>query len=106
MQEIDQVGIVLTGPHADRFALVGDHRADNGGLKLLGRNGPGLRGGAAPESVNVAVRFNGAAEPGLYTATVRIVTQAGNLGVCSAGNPGEPLRNLFYLDIPVQATVE
>jgi hypothetical protein len=107
MQEIDQVGIVLTGPHADQFALVGDHRADNGGLKLLGRDGaPGLRGGAAPESVNFAVRFNGAAKPGLYTATVRIVTQAGNLGVCSAGNPGEPLRNLFYLDIPVQATVE
>jgi hypothetical protein len=106
MQEIDQVGIVLTGPHADQFALVGDHRADNGGLKLLGRNGPGLRGGAAPESVNFSVRFNGVAEPGLYKATVRIVTQAGNLGVCSAGNPGEPLRNLFYLDIPVQATVE
>jgi hypothetical protein len=38
-------------------------------------------------------------------ATVRIVTQAGNAGMLSQGMAGEPLGNLFYLDIPVTAEV-
>jgi hypothetical protein len=51
------------------------------------------------------VRFRGSDEPGDYAATVRIVTQAGNMGRLSSGREGEPLPQLFYVDIPVSVTV-
>ncbi len=106
IQETDHVGIVLVGPHADKFSLGGDNRTDSGGIALLGGDGePGLRGGAVPESETFTVRFNGAPEAGQYTAAVRIVTQAGNLGLLSTGGDGEPLPGLYYLDIPVTVQV-
>jgi hypothetical protein len=51
------------------------------------------------------VRFRGADRPGEYRATLRIVTQAMNAGVLSAGQRGEPPINLHYLDIPLSVRV-
>jgi hypothetical protein len=51
------------------------------------------------------VRFRGADRPGEYRATLRIVTQAMNAGVLSAGQPGEPPIHLHYLDIPLSVRV-
>jgi len=41
----------------------------------------------------------------VHTATVRVCTQAGNVGIMSTGQPGEPLPYLFYVDIPVKIEV-
>jgi hypothetical protein len=51
------------------------------------------------------VRFRGRPEPRRYNASVRVVTQAGNLGKPSPGGPGEPLPGLFFVEVPVEATV-
>jgi hypothetical protein len=51
------------------------------------------------------VRFRGSDRPGDFSATVRIVTQAGNVGRLSSGADGEPLPQLFYVDIPVSVAV-
>ena len=48
----------------------------------------------------------GATQPGTYHATVRIVTQAGNVGTKSTGADGEPLQELYYIDIPIEAKVK
>jgi sialate O-acetylesterase len=104
----DHVGAVLTGPSAERFEFVSEHRgATPRELKLIGPDGqPGLVGGQAPESEPLVVRFLGADQPGEYAATVRIVSQAGNVGVLSFARPGEPPVNLYYLEIPVRVKVE
>ena len=102
------VGIELTGEHADRFELVSEHVVENGhGIRLVGADGkPGLEGGSQPEFEPFKVRFRGAAKPGEYQAILRVVTQAGNVGTKSAGKAGEPLKELYYVDIPVAATVK
>ena len=51
------------------------------------------------------MRFLGAETAGDYQGILRVVTQAGNLGVLSQGGPGEPPTNLYYVDIPIQAHV-
>jgi hypothetical protein len=106
MQVNDYTGLVLVGKDAGRFALVGDHLSETGGLRLVGADGqPGLLGGAQPEQEAFAVKFLGAETPGAFTATVRLVTQAGNLGTLSTGKDGEPLAGLYYVDIPVTVQV-
>jgi hypothetical protein len=105
----EHVGCELVGTDAGLFALVGGQAAEDGRtLSLVGADGePGLTGGPAgrAEAEPFRVRFRGAAEPGTYTAAVRIVTQAGNAGNISSGKPGEPLPGLFFLDIPIEAVV-
>ncbi len=107
IQENDHTGVILIGKDAKLFRLKGEHPAPGGGLLLVGADGqPGLSGGAEPEKEAFAVAFLGTPEPGDYTATVRIVTQAGNLGVCSAGKDDEPLAGLFYVDMTVKVKVQ
>ena len=60
-------------------------------------------GGEDPESEVLTVEFLGAEKPGTYSATLRIVTQAGNLGKVSSG--GDVPENIHHVDIPVQAAV-
>ncbi|CAN5455296.1 hypothetical protein BH09VER1_BH09VER1_36460 [soil metagenome] len=107
LQKIDDVGVELVGPQAAMFELKGEHATPDGlGIKLLGASGkPGLLGGPQPESESYTVQFRGASQPGKYTATVRIVTQAGNMGTLSKGEAGQPLINLSYVDIPVTVEV-
>ncbi len=103
LQSIDDVGVVLIGDQAPRFELGDGGQA----LKLLGADGQsGLAGGETPETEGLTVRFIGSDQPGDYTCTVRIVTQAGNLGTCSTGKPGEPLAGLYYVDVPVAVHVK
>lgn len=107
LQENGHTGVVLTGKDARLFRLKGEHTGPDGGLLLIGADGqPGLLGGTQPERETFAVEFLGAPEAGEYTASVRIVTQAGNLGVCSTGKEGEPLAGLYYVDIPVLVRVK
>ncbi len=103
----DHVGAILIGPDAERFAFVTEHAGETPRqLKLIGADGQGgLLGGASPESEPLVVRFLGSDKPGTYRATVRIVTQAMNLGTLSTLSEGEPPFNLHYVDIPVQAEV-
>ncbi len=103
----DEVGAVLIGKQAGLFEFISEHRgATPQTLRLVGGDGKGgLSGGPTPESETLALRFTGADQPGTYVATVRIVTQAMNLGVLSAGLPGEPPKGLYYLDLPVTAQV-
>jgi len=104
----DDTGAVLLGADAERFELVGDHATeDKHAVRFIGGDGEGgLVGGETPEAETFAVRFTGASEPGTYRATLRIVTQAANLGVRSTAQQGEPPVNLFYSDIPIEAAVE
>lgn len=106
--ETDHVGAVLIGKDAGLFEFVSEHRgATPQELKLVGADGKGgLVGGPTPEAEKLVVRFVGSAKPGRYTATARVVTQAGNLGTLSDGAPGEPFAHLWYVDIPVSATVK
>ena len=101
------VGAVILGEQAGLFEFTGEHRgATRQALRFLGADGKsGLRGGSAPESESVVMRFRGADRPGEYRAKLRIVTQAMNAGVLSAGQPGEPPINLHYLDIPISVRV-
>ncbi len=103
----DHVGVVLIGPDAERFEFVSEQvGATRRELKLVGGDGQGgLTGGPEPESERFAIRFLGADQPGTYRATLRIVTQAGNLGTRSRGEAGEPPVNFYYLDRPVSAEV-
>jgi len=104
----DHVGAEIIGPAAERFAFVTKHPGENAQqLRLIGVDGtPGLVGGAHPEPEPLQIRFLGAPAAGTYQATIRIVTQAGNTGTLSTGRPGEPLENLFCVDIPVTVRVE
>lgn len=104
----DHVAAVLIGENADVFEIAGAKTGEaKRHLELLGDDGKGgLRGGSEPEKETFALRFVGAPEAGAYACTLRVVTQAGNLGVLSQGEPGEPPVNLYYFDIPVQATVK
>jgi hypothetical protein len=104
----DHVGAVLLGDRANLFEFVSDHLgATPQELKLIGADGqPGLVGGPTPESEDVLVRFKGAPQPGEYSCTLRIVTQAANTGTMSLIHPGEPPYNLFYVDIPISVTVQ
>jgi hypothetical protein len=105
LQENDFTGIVLVGGDAAKFSLEGGSARHQGGIKLTRSDGePGLRGGANPDKVKFAVRFDGS-EPGTYQTTIRIVTQAANTGALSTGADGEPAKNLYYTDIPVKITV-
>ena len=101
----DDVGAVLIGPDAARFAFVTDHPgATPQELRFVGRDdASGLLGGEDPESEVLTVEFLGAEKPGTYSATLRIVTQAGNLGKVSSG--GDVPENIHHVDIPVQAAV-
>ena len=103
----DHVGCELVGPDADAFELVGERAAADGRtLRLFGADGePGLGGGPMPEEERFRVRLRAQTEPRRYTAAVRIVTQARNLGTVSAGGAGLPLKGLSFSDIPVEATV-
>ena len=103
----EHVGCELVGPDAAAFELAGDHAGEDGRtLSLIGGDGePGLAGGPDPERETFRVRFRGRPEPRRYTASVRVVTQAGNLGKPSPGGPGEPLPGLFFVEVPVEATV-
>ncbi len=107
LQENDHTGVVLTGKDAKLFRLKGEHAGPDGGILLVGADGQsGLTGGAQPEKETFTVEFLGTPELGEYAATVRIVTQAGNLGVCSTGQDGEPLAGLHYVDIAVGVRVQ
>jgi len=101
----DDVGAVLIGPDAARFAFVTDHPgATPQELRFVGPDdASGLLGGEDPESEALTVEFLGAEKPGTYSATLRIVTQAGNLGKVSSG--GDVPENIHHVDIPVQVTV-
>jgi len=105
LQPGDSVGAILLG---DGFELVGSHAsADGQSLKFLGADGkPGLLGGPNAEQETFTVRFKGAKAPGKFSAIVRIVTQAANLGTLSQGQPQEPPANLHYLDIPIDVSVK
>ena len=105
LQPGDSVGAILLG---DGFELVGGHvSADGQSLKFLGADGkPGLLGGSNAEQETFTVRFKGAKAPGKFSAVLRIVTQAANLGTLSQGQPPEPPANLHYLDIPIHVSVK
>lgn len=105
--DTDHVGARIIGTHSNRFEFISSNLGANSReLKLIGADGqPGLKGGLAPESETLRVRFTGAPQVGVYTAVVRIVTQAGNRGSLSRGAAGEPLENLYYVDMPVSAEV-
>lgn len=105
--ETDHVGAVILGDDAELFEFVSEHLGGSPReLRLVGGDGEGgLRGGEEPEREPLVVRFRGSAKQGDVAATVRIVTQAGNVGRLSRGRDGEPLPQLFYLDIPVTVTV-
>ena len=104
----DHVGAVLIGANAKLFEFVSDNcGVSRQQLKLIGADKqPGLFGGPNAESEPVIVRFVGSKEKGRFEATLRIVTQAGNMGRLSLGLAGEPPVNLFYVDIPVSVQVE
>jgi len=103
----DQTGAMIIGEHADLFGLVGDRATEDGrAVKLIGDDEqPGLTGGDSPESEAFRVRFRGANDAGTYRAKLRIVTQAGRVGVESQGKEDEPMKGLWYLDIPLEAVV-
>ena len=103
----DDVGAVLLGDRAGLFEFVGPQSGPaSKSLCFRGANGThGLRGGENPQSAEMVVRFKGSDRPGVYRATVRIVTQAMNSGVLSAGRRGEPPVNLLYVDIPVSVRI-
>lgn len=103
----DDVGCMLIGPQAKHFEFVSGNRGKSPQeLRFIGQDDkPGLLGGPIPETEEAVVRFLGSAEPGIYTATLRIVSQAANVGTVSTGREDEPLENLFYVDIPVSAQV-
>jgi hypothetical protein len=103
----DDQGAVILGKQAELFEFVSERQGTlPQTLRFLGADGQsGLRGGPTPESESVVIRFRGADRPGEYRATLRIVTQAMNAGVLSAGQPGEPPIHLHYLDIPLSIRV-
>ena len=105
--ETDHVGAMLVGNDAEHFEFVSPRQTGNPReLRLIGVDGEGgLTGGPEPETETLVVNFRGADMPRSYAATVRIVTQAGNTGILSRGGVGEPLDNLFYVDIPVTVEV-
>ena len=105
LQPGDSVGAILLG---DGFELVGGHvSADGQSLKFLGADGkPGLLGGSNAEQETFTVRFKGDKAPGKFSATLRIVSQAANLGTLSQGQKNEPPANLHYLDIPIHVLVK
>jgi hypothetical protein len=101
------VGAVILGEQAELFEFTSEHRGTTPQTRrFLGADGTsGLRGGPTPESESVVIRFLGADRLGDYQATLRIVTQATNAGVLSAGQRGEPPIHLHYLDIPLSVRV-
>ncbi len=102
----DHVGAVLIGPEARLFEFQSPQAADPNALKFVGTDGKGgLEGGPKPERQEFLIGFKGADKPGVYSATLRIVTQAGNIGKLSQGGSGEPPIFLYYLDIPIRAEV-
>lgn len=104
---VDDVGAVILGEQAELFEFTSEHQgATPQTLRFVGADGQsGLRGGPAPESEPVVIQFRGADRPGEYQAKLRIVTQAMNAGVLSAGQSGEPPVNLHYIDIPISVRV-
>ncbi len=106
--ETEHVGIELLGEHADRFELVGANAIDSGrAIKLVGADKlSGLEGGPEPESESFKVRFRGAAKAGKYRAVVRVVTQAGKTGKRSGVKKGEPKKDFYYIEIPVEGIVK
>ena len=104
----EHVGAEFIGEHAAHFTFVGKNATDTGnGLALIGEDGkPGLEGGSEPETEAFQVAFRGAATVGTYRATLRVVTQAGNTGVPSSGNRGEPQAGFYSVNIPVEAIVQ
>jgi len=107
IDKTDHVGAVLIGPDAARFEFVSEHcGATKQQLKLIGPDGTGgLTGGPDYEEETFTIRFVGAANPGTYQATLRIVTQAGNAGMLSIGEAGEPPVDLYYVDRPITVRV-
>lgn len=102
-----QVGAIFVKANSAGFEFNSPNATDDkSGVKFVGAdNTPGLSGAPDPESESFTVRFKGEQKAGTYDATVRIVTQATNLGVLSQGKLGEPPLHLYYVDIPVKVTV-
>ncbi len=108
MVETKHVGIELMGKEPANFELVGPHlTANKKGIVLTGQDKKvGLEGGKQPEYEPFQVRFLGGKKAGTYEAAVRVVTQAGRVGMLSQGKSDEPERGLYYIDIPVQVKVK
>lgn len=106
-QTTDDVGAEIIGPEAPLFEFISPNKgAAAQQLKLIGPDGKGgLVGGNAPESETLVVHFLGTDKPGKHQAILRICTQAGNIGTLSTAGPGEPMANLFYVDIPISVSV-
>lgn len=106
VQPTDHVGALIFGPQADAFEFTGPQTVGPHALKFVGSDGAGgLMGGPDPEKQAVPVRFKGSEVSGKFTATLRIVSQAGNVGTLSQGAPGEPPVSFYYVDIPIHAEV-
>jgi sialate O-acetylesterase len=106
VEPTDHVGALIFGPQSDAFEFIGPHAAGPHALKFVGSDGMGgLHGGPEPEKQAVTVRFKGTEQAGKSEATLRIVTQAGNVGRLSQGAPGEPPVSFYYVDIPLLAEV-
>lgn len=105
--DTDDVGATIIGKDARSFEFVSEHLGTtHQELKLIGNDGvSGLIGGASPESEKLTIKFLGSNIPGTYGAKVRIITQAGNCGKLSTGQPGEPPQGLYYFDLPIKVKV-
>ncbi len=103
----DGVAAMIIGPDAAHFELITDHPGPSPRtVRLVGADGePGLTGGPKPESESFRIRFCGGPEPATFSAVLRIVTQAGNMGRLSQGEAGEPPASLSYVDIPLSASI-
>ena len=102
----DHIGAVILGPQADAFEFTGPAAESPHALRFVGGDGAGgLAGGPEPERQSIPLRFKGSDKPGSYSAALRIVTQAGNVGTLSQGGAGEPPVNFYYVDIPLHAEV-
>jgi len=102
------VGVEIRGQDAALFELIGRKVVEDGhALELRGGDGqPGLTGGPKPEIEEFQVRFRGSKKAGMYKAVLRVVTQAGGVGKRSSGGEGEPMKEFYYLDVPIQAIVK
>lgn len=103
----DGVGVMLLGPDVDRFEIQSAANVVDGKALVFAQSDgtPGLRGGENPDRLDFRIKFSGA-PAGNYKATLRVVTQAMNLGTLSQGGENEPPGGLYYLDIPITARVE
>lgn len=95
--ETDHVNAVIHSKDAELFEFVSDRLgASPQELRLVGPDGEGgLLGGEDPEREPLVVRFRGSRRPGDFAATVRVVTQAGNVGRSPAARKASLCRSCF-----------